>query len=76
MDLLARRTILEIEGEEGFNHIDEYADGTTERGKKYRQTICEKMKFDSLEYQTLEGMMKAIGLEPCKVCTYCWNGKE
>ena len=32
--------------------------------------------FDSLEYQTLEGMIEAIGIDPCKVCTYCWNGKE
>ena len=76
MDLLARRIIMQLEGEEGLKHIDEYADGSTERGKKFRKAICEKMKFDSLEYQTLEGMMKAIGLEPCKICTYCWNGKE
>ena len=64
------------EGEEGLNHIEEYSDGTTERGKAFRKAICEKMHFDSLEYQTLEGMMKAIGIEPCKLCTYCWNGKE
>lgn len=76
MDLIARRIIVELEGEEGLKHIEEYADGNTERGKNFRNAICEKMKFDSLEYQTLEGMMKAIGLEPCKVCTYCWNGKE
>lgn len=76
MDLLARRVIVELEGEEGLKHIEEYADGNTERGKNFRKYICDNMKFDSLEYQTLEGMMKAIGLEPCKICTYCWNGKE
>ena len=76
MDLLGRRIIMELEGEEGFNHIEEYADGTTERGKKFRATICKKMKFDSLEYQSLEGFIKALGVEPCKLCTYCWNGKE
>ena len=67
---------MELEGEDGFKYLDEYADGSTERGKKFRKLICEKMHFDSLEYQTLEGMIKAIGLEPCKICTYCWNGKE
>ena len=76
MDLLARRIILELEGEEGFKYIDEYVDGSTERGKKFRELICKKMNFDSLEYQTLNGMIKAIGIEPCKLCTYCWNGKE
>lgn len=76
MELLARRIIFELEGEEGFKHIDEYLVGTTERGKKLRETICKQMKFDSLEYQTIEGMIEAIGIEPCKICTYCWNGKE
>ena len=75
-DLLGRKIILELEGEEGLKYIDEYIDGATERGKAFRKAICEKMKFDSLDYQTLEGMMKAIGIEPCKLCTYCWNGKE
>ena len=75
-DLLARSVILKLEGEEGLNHLDEYMDASTERGKKMRQVICEEMGFTSLEYQTLEGVIKAIGLEPCKLCTYCWNGKE
>ena len=76
MDLISRRTILELEGEEGLKHIDEYADGNTERGKKMRRAICEKFKFDSLGFQTMDGVIKAIGIEPCKLCTYCWNGKE
>ena len=75
-ELIARATILELEGEEGFNHLDEYMDGTTERGKKLRQTICDKLHFSSLEYQTLEGILEAIDLPECDVCTYCWNGKE
>ena len=76
MELLARRVIAELEGDEGFLHVEEYADGATERGKKLRQTICDRFHFASLEFQTLDGVIKAIGLEPCKLCTYCWNGKE
>ena len=76
MELIARRTIVELEGEEGFRYIDEYSDTNTERGKKLRQAISDKFHFASLEFQTLEGVIKAIGLEPCKLCTYCWNGKE
>ena len=76
MELLARRVIKELEGDAGFDHIDEYADGSTERGKKLRAAICEKMHFSSLEFQSLDGIIKAIGIEPCKLCTYCWNGKE
>ena len=70
------RIIAEIEGEEGFNHLDEYTDTNTERGKKLRQAICEKLHFSSLEYQSLDGVAEAIGLDRCKICTYCWNGKE
>lgn len=76
MELLARKVIIELEGEEGLKYINEYIDGSTERGKNLRNKICEKMKFDSLEYQTLDGLIKAIGINPCKLCTYCWNGKE
>lgn len=76
MELISRQTIMELEGEEGFKHLQEYADGNTERGKNMRRTISEKFKFASLGFQTIEGVIKAIGIEPCKLCTYCWNGKE
>ena len=76
MELIARRVIVELEGEEGLNYIAEYSDGSTERGKNLRKSICEKFNFDSLEFQTLEGIIEAIGIDKDKLCTYCWNGKE
>ena len=76
MDLISRRVILELEGEEGLNHLDAYADGNTERGKAMRKAICDKFNFASLGFQTIEGVIRAIGIDPCKLCTYCWNGKE
>ena len=76
MELIARRVIMELEGKEGFDHIDEYSDGSTERGKQLRKAICEKLHLSSLEFQTLDGIVEAIGLDKCKLCTYCWNGKE
>ena len=75
-DLIARRVILELEGEEGLNHIEEYSDGTTERGKRLREAICEKLHFASLDFQSLDGIVEAIGIDRCKLCTYCWSGKE
>ncbi|MBD5092529.1 MAG: amidophosphoribosyltransferase [Clostridiales bacterium] len=76
MELIARSTIMELEGKEGFEHIEEYSDGSTERGKALRKSICEKLHFSSLEFQTIDGLIKSIGIEPCKLCTYCWNGRE
>ena len=75
MELIARRTIVELEGEEGLKYLEEYSDASTERGKKMRETICEKFHFVSLEFQSLEGIIKAIGIDQDKLCTYCWNGK-
>ena len=76
MELIARRKIVELEGEEGLEHIEEYADGATERGKQLREAIRSEMHFASLEFQTLDGVIRSIGLDPCELCTYCWNGKE
>lgn len=76
LELISRRIIMELEGEEGFKYIEEYSDASTERGRSLRRAICEKFHFASLEFQTLEGVIKSIGLDPSKLCTYCWTGKE
>ena len=76
MDLITRQTIVELEGEEGLKYIEEYADGNSERGKRMRRRICDKFKFASLGFQTIDGVVNAIGIDHCKLCTYCWNGKE
>ncbi len=75
-ELIARRKIRELEGEEGEKHIVEYADRKTERGACLLKSICEEMGFDSLSFQSLDGMLEAIGLDRKKVCTYCWDGRE
>lgn len=76
MELITRRTVLELEGEEGFAHLADYSNSATDRGKAMRSAICDKFKFASLEFQSLDGIARAIGLEPCKLCTYCWSGIE
>lgn len=76
MELIARRTIQELEGDEGQKHLAEYADGHTQRGKCMLQSICDKLGFSSLGYQSLDGLLEAIGLDRSKICTYCWTGEE
>jgi amidophosphoribosyltransferase len=75
-ELIARRVIRELEGDEGENHIEEYADRRTERGKCLLRSICEEMGFDTLGFQSLDGMLEAIGIDRKLVCTYCWSGRE
>ena len=76
LELIARQIIDEQEGADGLKYIDEYSDTNTERGKILREEICRRLKLTSLEFQSLDGTIKAIGLDGCKLCTYCWNGKE
>ncbi len=76
MELLARKTIQDLEGDEGQKHLEEYADSSTQRGQCLLSAICKEMGFDSLGYQSLDGLLEAIGLDRDKVCTYCWTGKE
>jgi len=80
MELITRRTICELENktleEVPRELLDKYADSTTEEYKNMVEAIRKKMGFDSLKFQTLENTIKAIGVDPCKLCTYCWDGKE
>ena len=76
MELLARTIVQELEGDEGQKHLEEYSDSNTERGRCMLKAICEKLGFDSLGYQSLDGLLEAIGIDREKICTYCWTGKE
>ena len=76
MELLARTIVQELEGDEGQEHLEEYSDSSTQRGQCLLKSICEKLGFDSLGYQSLDGLLEAIGIDKDKICTYCWTGKE
>lgn len=76
LELIARQIIHEFEGEEGVKYLAEYSDTNTERGKRMRDEICRRLKLTSLEFQSLPGKVKAVGLPECNLCTYCWSGNE
>ena len=77
MDLIARRVIRELEGEEVSKEVlQEYADPDNPKYQKMVDKICEKLNFTSLRYHRLDDMLESVGIDPDKLCTYCWNGKE
>lgn len=77
MELIARRVIAELEdGEVTDEILQEYADPDTEKYQKMIDGICEKLNFTSLRYHRLDDLLESVGIEPDKLCTYCWNGKE
>jgi len=74
LDLAGRRAIKEMgEGEE---HLDEYADASSERYAAMVQRIEQRLGLTSLKYQKLDDLVSAIGLPKEKLCTYCWDGVE
>lgn len=75
MELIARRAIHEIEGGKPVD-VQEYVDNKSCKHCKMVQEICKKLNFSTLKYQTLEGLIEAIGLPKENLCTYCWDGKE
>ena len=78
MDLISRRIICDFEGTDDISleTIQEYADPDSEKYKKMVDEICRQLNFTSLDFARLDELERAIGVEPCKLCTYCWNGKE
>ena len=77
MDLITRRVIKEQEGEECSKEmLEEYADPCSCKYAKMVEEIRKKLNFTSLGYHRLDDLLESIGLDPCNVCTYCFNGKE
>ena len=77
MDLITRRVIERLENgnvtEEG---LQEYTDPDSEKYEKMVDEICKELHFTSLRFNRLDDMLDAVGIEKCKLCTYCWDGKE
>lgn len=76
LDLIARRVILKREGENADKMLSDYADPTSTNYSEMVEEIRKELNFTSLRYHRLDDMLDAIGISPCKLCTYCWNGKE
>lgn len=77
LELIARRMVRKVEGENVDRAIlDQYADPTTDRYAHMLDMIRDQLNFDSLSYNRLDDMIDSVGIDPDKLCTYCWNGVE
>ena len=77
MDLFSRRVIDKLEqGNVTEEILAEYADPESERYGKMVEEMRKEQGFTSLQFNRLDDMLDATGLEKCRLCTYCWNGKE
>ncbi len=78
MDLITRRVIRDLEGTEDISDevLQDYANPDHPKYQQMLDEICKRLKFTSLRYHRLDDMIESIGINPCHLCTYCWNGKE
>lgn len=76
LDLITRRIILEREGDNAEASLKEYADPDSSKYQEMLDEICKQLKFTSLRYHRLDDMLESVGIDPSKLCTYCWDGKE
>jgi len=75
---IARRSILRLEGKDSITE-QELAPYTQFGTKQYRAMVNDiraQLNFSTLEYHSLERMLASVGIDRCKLCTYCWDGKE
>ena len=56
--------------------LEDYCNPDSDRYHTMIRGICEKMGFTSLAFNRLDDMIKAVGIDPDTLCTYCWNGKD
>lgn len=75
LELITRRIIKELEGDENKN-LDKYAKTDSPEYKKLVQVIADRFGLTSLKFNTLETLIEAIGLPKCKVCTHCFDGSS
>lgn len=78
MDLITRRVISRLEGTDQVSDevLQEYADPNSEKYEIMVEEIRKELNFTTLKYNRLDDMLESVAIEPCRLCTYCWNGKE
>ena len=77
MELITRRVIREQEGDNCPEDVlEEYTDPDSCRYAKMIEEIRRIQNFTTLRFHRLDDLLASIGIEPCKVCTYCFSGKE
>ena len=77
MDLITRRIIRERDGDNVSQEIlSDYADPCSKRYEEMLEAIRKEQNFTTLRYHRLDDLEASIGISPCKLCTYCFNGKE
>lgn len=75
LELITRRIIKELEGDENKN-LEKYATAGSQEYCRMVEVIRERFDLTSLKFNTVDNLVKAIGLPKCKICTHCFDGSS
>ena len=77
LELITRQTINRLEGKDADTEtVKEYVDPDGDKYRRMVDSICDELHFTTLRYHRLDDMIRATGMDPDCLCTYCWSGKE
>ncbi len=76
MELITRRTIEAMEGNVANVNLSAYSNPDSPEYQEMVKRIGVQLNFTSLRFHRLDDMIESVGIDRCKLCTYCWDGKE
>ena len=78
MDLITRRVIARLEGNENVSDevLQQYCDPDSKKYDTMVEEIRKELNFTTLRFNRLDDMLDSVGIPAEHLCTYCWNGKE
>lgn len=75
LEMISRRIIQDFEGDADAK-LDKYADASTPEYKRMVEEISRRLGLTSLKFNTIDTLIKAIGLPKEQVCTHCFDGSS
>lgn len=77
-DLITRRIIKDIEQTEDFSDelLAKYADPDSPQYAEMVERLRKIIGADTLKFQRLDDLIKAIGLPKERLCTHCWDNSS
>ena len=76
MDLITRRVIMELEGNQDPETLKEYSNPDSKKYQNMVEAIRKQLNFTTLQYNRLDDCLDSVGIDHDLLCTYCWDGKE
>ena len=76
MELITRRVICQLEGEEHSHKLPCYATTKSAEYQKLVEKIAETLSVKTLQFNSIEALITSIGLPQDNICTHCFDGSS